>query len=313
MDRAANRRSYPFHPVKTAGALLMGLGVFGGWLLGAGPTLVAPVLNPLSSGLLAGATTFSGTATPNSRVQLFIADKPVGIAAVDANGQWQLSADLPQGSETVLAKALQGDTPTLESNALNLSVGAPQTAPMAILDNVTINEPRIDVNAFLPNAPFLLTGTSTAGDNLEVYDGSSLIGKTTAGADGNWFFNVDPAGVGDRDYSVWKAGSSSGPFVTLNIAEKNGTTAACPCKLRFILVNPAAQDAQITLTGPGTIPASSAQTISFQGKTVREISYPALPAGSFDFTVAQSSFKPVRGNAAPPKNRAITVYLDPQK
>ncbi len=307
------RRGYPFHPVKTAGALLLGSGVFGGWLLAnTAPTLAAPVLNPLSSGLLAGATTLTGTGTPNSRVQLFNGSTALGIATVGADGQWRYSANLAPGAATLSAKALQGDTPTLESNKLDLTIGVIATGPQASLEGISINEPRVDVNAFLPNAPFQLTGTGTAGEILEVYDGATKIGSTTVGADGAYSFTVTPTSAGDHDYSVRKSGSASGPVVTLNIAQTGANEAACPCKLRFILVNAAAQDAQISLTG-SSVPKSVTSTVFFKGKPVREIAYPALPAGSFAFTVAQSGFKPVRGNAAPPKNRAITVYLDPQK
>ncbi len=307
------RRGYPFHPVKIAGALLLGLGVLGGWVMSQGPTLVAPVLNPLSSGLLAGTTTFSGTGTPNSKVQVFVNDGPVGIANVDANGVWTLSANLPQGTEKVVARALDGDKPTLESNALNLTVGAPSAAPMAVLDDLTINEPRVDANAFLPNAPFLLTGTGTAGEMLDVYDGADKIGTAVVGADGAWSFRVDPKGVGDRDYSLRKQGASGGPVVTLNIAGKDATGPSCPCKLRFILINPSAQAAAVALTGSGTVPPSQTQTVSFNGKTVQEVFYPSLNAGDFKYTVTQSGFKTVPGLVSLPKNRAISVYLDPAK
>jgi hypothetical protein len=310
---AVRRRGYPFHPVKTAGALLLGLGVFGGWLMSQAPVLTAPVLNPLSTGLLAGATTLSGTGTPNSKVQVTLNGAPVGVADVNVDGNWQLSANLPQGDAKIVARALQGETPSLESKALNLNIGAPQTGPVAILDDVQILEPRVDVNAFLPNAPFLLTGTATAGETLEIFDGSTSIGKTVVGPDGKWSFTVDPSGTGDRDYSVRKSGSSSGAVVTLNIAEENGTTAACPCKLRFILINPRAQNAQVTLTGAGTIPSSQTRNVIFRGTTVQEISYPNLEAGEFTFSITQSGFKAVNGKASPPRNRALTVYLDPQR
>lgn len=307
------RRGYPFHPVKTAGALLLGSGVFGGWLLAnTAPTLAAPVINPLSSGLLAGATTLTGTGTPNSRVQLFNGSTALGIATVGADGQWRYNANLEPGAATLSAKALQGEKPTLESNKLDLTIGALSAGPQASLEGISINEPRVDVNAFLPNAPFQLTGTGVAGESLEVYDGATKIGDAVVGADGAWSFTVTPSSAGDHDYSVRKTGSAGGPVVTLNIAEIGANEAACPCKLRFILVNAAAQDAQISLTG-SSVPKSVTSAVIFKGQTVREIAYPALPAGSFAFTVAQSGFKPVRGNAAPPKNRAITVYLDPQK
>ena len=307
------RRGYPFHPVKTAGALLLGSGVLGGWLLAnTAPTLAAPVLNPLSNGLLAGATTLSGTATPNSRVQLFNGSTALGIATVGADGQWRYNANLVPGAATLSAKALQGDTPTLESNKLDLTVGAVAADPIASLEGISIFEPRVDVNAFLPNGPFQLTGTGVAGETLEVLDGPTKIGNAVVGADGTWSFTVTPSSAGDHDYSVRKSGSASGPVVTLNIAEVGGSAAACPCNLRFILVNAAAQDAQITLTGSSSVPQPVTSTVFFKGQSVRQIAYPALPAGAFNFTVAQTGFKPVRGNAAPPKNRAITVYLDKQ-
>ena len=308
------RRGYPFHPVKTAGALLLGSGVFGGWLLAnTAPTLAAPVLNPLSRGLLAGVTTLSGTGTPNSRVQLFNGATALGIATVGADGQWRYSTNLEPGTAVLSAKALQGDTPTLNSNKLDLTVGALSADPQASLEGISIYEPRVDVNAFLPNAPFQLTGTGVAGETLAVFDGATKIGDAMVSADGAWSFTVTPSSAGDHDYGVRKSGGVSGPVVTLNIAQAGANEAACPCKLRFILVNAAAQDARITLTGSSAVPKSVTGSVIFKGQTVREIAYPALPAGSFAFTVAQSGFESVRGNAVPPKNRAITVYLDPQK
>ena len=308
------RRGYPFHPVKAAGALLLSSGVFGGWLLAnTAPTLAAPVINPLSSGLLAGATTLSGTATPNSSVQVFNGTTSLEVTPVGADGNWRLNTNLKPGPATLFARALDGDTRFIDSNKLNLTVGALSADPQASLEGISINEPRVDVNAFLPNAPFQLTGTGVAGETLAVFDGATKIGDAMVSADGAWSFTVTPSSAGDHDYSVRKSGSASGPVVTLNIAQAGANEAACPCKLRFILVNAAAQDARITLAGSSAVPKSVTSSVIFKGQTVREIAYPALPAGSFAFTVAQSGFESVRGNAVPPKNRAITVYLDPQK
>ena len=65
------------------------------------------MLNPLSSGLLAGSTTLSGTGTPNSRVQVTVNGSPVGVTTVD-------------GGRTVVATA---DARTLDSVATGGFIG----------------------------------------------------------------------------------------------------------------------------------------------------------------------------------------------
>ncbi len=302
------RRGYPFHPVKTAGALLLAGAATYGFLNWNNGSLTAPTVSGITGAVAAGPRALAGTGGPNGKVQVFVNNAPVGIADVGADGKWMLDASLPSGAVSVVAKGLEGDVTRLESAPLTLNVEAPKFDGLKVMAEgagVQIYQPQLaNANGFLPSAPFALAGKAPSGAKLEVLEGDKVLGTVDSDANGFWNYQITPTGFGDIDYTVRPAGSSAGALYTLNIAQAGATGPVCPCKLRINLTNPKARDAKITLTGGDA---------ELEDRTGPFGAWANLGAGRYTYTVEKAGFATLTRVAELPKNRSISVYLDPQR
>ena len=309
-------RGYPFHPVKTAGALLLAGAATFGFLNWNTVSLIAPTIAPITGAVASGTRTLEGTGAKNSKVQVFVNGQMVGIADVDANGNWKLEANLPSGAVNVVAKAFDGKVASLESAPLDLTLKAPFEGLEAMAEGEGINifTPQLkDANGFLAADEFALAGLAPANSKLEILEAGKLLGSTTVAADGQWTYKVTPTGTGDIDYLVRPEGKQTGALYTLNVAPKGATAPVCPCKLRFILTNPKTQAATVTLTGSSVTPQPVSAIIPFKGKTATMVSFIGVEAGEYTYSVAQTGFTTFGKIANLPKNRTISVYLNPAK
>jgi hypothetical protein len=309
-------RGYPFHPVKTAGALLLAGAASFGFLNWNAVSLVAPTIVPITGAVASGVRTLEGTGAKNSKVQVFVNGQAIGFADVDANGNWKLDSNLPSGAVNIVAKAFDGKTASLESAPLDLTLKAPfeGLTPMASGEGINIFTPQVkDANGFLAADEFNLAGLAPANAKLEVLEAGKVLGTATAAADGQWSYKVVPTGTGDIDYLVRPEGKETGALYTLNVAPKGATSAVCPCKLRFILTNPKTQAASVTLKGSSATPAPVTAVIPFKGRTATMISFIGVEAGEYTYNVEQAGFVSFGKTASLPKNRTISVYLDPVK
>ena len=309
-------RDYPFHPVKTAGALLLAGAAAFGFMNWNTVSLIAPTIMPITGAVASGVRTLEGTGAKNSKVQVFVNGQVVGVADVDANGNWKFDTNLPSGSVSVVAKAFDGKVASLESAPLDLTLKAPFEGLQAMAEGEGINifTPQLkDANGFLAADQFALSGLAPANTKLEVLEAGKVLGSATAAADGQWSYKVTPTGTGDIDYLVRPEGKTTGALYTLNIAPKGATAPVCPCKLRFILTNPKTQAATVTLTGSSATPQPVSAVIPFKGKTATMISFIGVDAGEYTYSVAQTGFTTFGKTANLPKNRTISVYLNPAK
>jgi hypothetical protein len=296
-----NRRgkAYPFHPVKVAGAALLGLGAIFSGLLG-NSSVATPIidLNPpaVVGTSLTSPVNLVGQGTPNAKYNLFINGENKGTVTVGNDSNINQSLELPSGDVKVQLKSLIA--PTVESNVLDLNIAAPSVAITPV-----ILEPKIQANGFLPNAPFTLRGTGKPGEELEIFDGTKSLGRALVAPDGTWSFGVDAPSPGDHDYKV--VGSSGlSTILTLNIAEKGKTGPACPCKLRFSFTNPKTLDAKVILVQ---------NTDNLGSKVGADANWLKMPTGEYSYTVERAGYSTFNGKASLPKNRSISVYLNPIK
>ncbi|WP_293913327.1 DUF937 domain-containing protein [Deinococcus sp.] len=73
---------------------------------------------------------------------------------------------------------------------------------------------------------FDLSGTGKAGDELEVFEDGTSLGKATVGADGKWTLNVPSPAEGKHTYEVKMGALSATSAVTVGSAAATGTAAA---------------------------------------------------------------------------------------
>lgn len=292
-------KPYPFHPVKIAGAALLALGAVFTGLLG-NSSVGAPTieLNPPAKvgQSLTSPVNLVGQGTPNTKYNLFVNGEIKGTVTVGNDSAINQQLELPSGAVKVQLKSLTA--PTAASNILDLNIAAPSVAVTPV-----ILEPKLEANGFLPNAPFTLRGTGKPGEELEIFDGTKSLGRAMVAPDGTWSFGVDAPSPGNHDYSVvGSSGSSS--LLTLNIAEKGKAGPACPCKLRFSLTNPKTLDAKVTLIQ---------NTTNLGNKVGTAANWLNMPSGEYSYTVERSGYGTFNGKASLPKNRSISVYLNPIK
>ena len=84
---------------------------------------VAPTL-AIAAGAAAGSVDLSGTAAPNSSVEIVVDGTVVGNATADADGNWQYTAEMPEGDHEVLARATGADGSALESEVQTYAAAA---------------------------------------------------------------------------------------------------------------------------------------------------------------------------------------------
>ncbi|MGF7178173.1 Ig-like domain-containing protein [Azospirillum doebereinerae] len=131
--------------------------------------------------------TVAGTAAAGSVVTLY--DGALALGTVTANGQgnWEIATSgLSIGAHTLTAKAIDaaGNT-SLPSAAFTVTVDTSASAPTGLAlaassDSGVTGDSR--TNLTTPS----VTGTAEASSIVLLYEGSTLLGQATAGADGNW-------------------------------------------------------------------------------------------------------------------------------
>jgi hypothetical protein len=143
---------------------------------------------------------------------------------------------------------------------------------------------------------YLLTGTGTAGEELELFEGENKLGQFTVGKDGTWSWPIGGAFVteGDHMYELRAVGGAagSGKLLNVNVAKDRPTAsnAKCPCRLR--------------ITSLGKVVEVGADPQVFGN----------LTEGEYTYTVTAPGFETYSsGKASAPKNKNISVYLKPVK
>jgi hypothetical protein len=77
----------------------------------------------------------------------------------------------------------------------------------------------------VPAGAFMLKGTGTAGDVVDVLEDGTSVGKATVGTDGTWSLNIPSPAAGARNYEV-KAGAATATLA-LNVAASSGAATDC--------------------------------------------------------------------------------------
>jgi hypothetical protein len=124
----------------------------------------------------ANTLTLTGTAAANSTVKVFDGTTQIGTATATSNGAWTFNT-------AALADGKHGFTAT---DTVSGATSAASSALSATVDTIAPAAPVIVSDSIVHNNRELLSGTAEAGSTVKVYEGPTLLGTTTAGADGNW-------------------------------------------------------------------------------------------------------------------------------
>ncbi|WP_197357710.1 Ig-like domain-containing protein, partial [Ralstonia pseudosolanacearum] len=162
---------------------------------------VAPVTGDITAG---GSTNdampvLTGTAEANSTISIFDGTTLLGTTTADALGSWTFTPTtaLIDGSHSLTATATDaaGNVSTA-SSAFTLTVDtvAPATPVIGtVTDAVAPVTGTITAGGSTNDANPTLTGIAEGNSTVSIFDGTTLLGTTTADASGNWTYTPTTA------------------------------------------------------------------------------------------------------------------------
>lgn len=119
--------------------------------------------------------TLTGSAAANSSVKVYDGTTQLGTASADANGAWHYTTvALPDGHHSFTSTDTVAGVTSVASTALGVTVDSTAPgAPVLLSDSTTHNHATV-------------IGTAEAGSTVNLYEGTNLLGTTTAATDGSF-------------------------------------------------------------------------------------------------------------------------------
>ncbi|MES2834634.1 MAG: IPT/TIG domain-containing protein [Pseudomonadota bacterium] len=145
------------------------------------PRPSAPVINsPTNGSFINSYPTVSGTADPNTFVNLFLNGSPLTSVNADGSGNWAVPGvlNVPEGEHTLRASVTTDGGTSPDSNIVTFTFDS--TAP-----NAPVIDAPADGSATTNRSP-TYTGTAEANAAIEVTVSSNFVGTTTADGTGAW-------------------------------------------------------------------------------------------------------------------------------
>ena len=137
----------------------------------------APTIAVFTTERLADPVILAGTGTPNSDLQLLVANEAIGMTRVDANGNWSFTTRFTEpGTYRVSAQSLDHDGSVAGTSETRLvTKAAPIVAPTLRASATEISD-----------AAVTLSGRGTPGSVVQVRSGDTVVGTARVGSDGAW-------------------------------------------------------------------------------------------------------------------------------
>ena len=241
--------------------LLLLLGLGGCWLVNQNRAATPPassaqaasivVTNPTSGAdLPAEPFTMSGTGPANTELTISDQGQEVGKATVGADGAWSAELPAPTTGEHTYSVDGGGGRSELKVNVTDASAGTGSTGTDtastdtgstdtsgtdtgAAAGTFAISEPAAD--ATLPAGTFTLRGTGTAGQEVELFEDGTSLGKITIGEDGAWSFDVPSPTAGAHTYTVRGPDGTDLGSVAATVSAPDADASAADCTKEYTL------------------------------------------------------------------------------
>ncbi len=159
-----------------------------------------PVLTGGNNGIISNETpTVTGTAEPNTTIEIFIDGVSVSTTAADGSGNWSYTfspaLDDATYAITITAKDKSGNTSDV-SDVCTITVDTekPATPVAPVIDTENNN------GIVKTNKP-VISGVTEPDAKVHIYDGNILITTITADGTGNWSYKFDPA-LSEGDHEI---------------------------------------------------------------------------------------------------------------
>jgi large repetitive protein len=133
----------------------------------------------------------SGKGTPGDTITVYDNDTPIGSLVIPASGDWSFtpSPKLPDGPNAIVViETNPAGTPSTPSTPINVVVdtSVPAKPPVPIMTDDSGHV--IPSGSTTADAHPTISGESTPGHTITVFDGVTPIGSTTVKPDGTWSF-----------------------------------------------------------------------------------------------------------------------------
>ena len=149
--------------------------------------------------------TLSGTGEPNALIGIYDGTTLLGNVTVDTDGNWSFTSPTLSNGEhtlTIIATDTAGNVGAPSAPfVVNIEAGLPvATAPLEVInDDGSTVTPLTDGGSTNDSSPVLI-GVASPGNIITLYDGSLLLGSTTAGSNGQWAFRL--SSLSDGPHSI---------------------------------------------------------------------------------------------------------------
>jgi hypothetical protein len=271
----------------------------------------------------------SGTVEANATVSIDFGGSsgPVTVQA-DANGNWSFTP-VPSLADGTLVNVVAIDAAGNQSVGATIAVDAAPPATPSITgatDDVGLVLGPIVNGGGTDDTTPTLSGTAEVGATISIYDGTTLLGTTTA-TDGTWTFTSTVLPEGPHSFTVTAAdalGNVSGSSAAFSLTIVTGTPAAPVITGAFDDATPgvgaianggATNDSQPTLSGTGsvgdTISIYNGSTfvgsaVVVAGGTWSVTPNAALTDGTYTLTAVATNIAGTQG----PASSSFTVTID---
>ena len=187
---------------------------------------------------------FSGTADANATIQVYDGSTLLGTTTANASGTWIYTpATLANGAHNVSATATNASGVTSPASAVlsfTVDTVAPSSITLTAYDDAGTQFGFVANNGVTDDTRPTFGGSTEAGAQVQVFDGTALLGSTTADGTGAWSFT--PA-------TALATGSHS---ITATATDAAGNTSAASAALAFSIDTTApTAPSNITLTPSG--------------------------------------------------------------
>ena len=193
---------------------------------------------------------------PGSTVTLTIGTAVVGTGTADASGNFSVAptSGLVQGSNTISVTSTSGGgTSTASTVTFNYDTAAPAAAAVTgVSDNVGSVQGPLSGGGTTDDTTLTLTGTAEAGATVTVYNGTTVLGTTTATSAG-WTFTTSalPGGSASLTARATDAAGNQGAASTAFTTTIDTTAPAAPTSVT--LASDTGSSATDKITSDGTI------------------------------------------------------------
>jgi hypothetical protein len=156
--------------------------------------LTAPSLNlPASADLKVGPLALTGSGVPGSVVQVVVDGLVMGMTQVSEDGSWSLKVSMMDPGQHVLSVQSLDDSGSVVAEAEPVSISL---APAGLEGNAPVLLFPADgadiITGDIITGELTVIGSGGPGSEVEILDGSAVVGTAQVGTDGEWRFTFEP-------------------------------------------------------------------------------------------------------------------------